>query len=447
MVRVPARELRVKLPDEVRQWFARRYASLHRQWLLAALDGPAGQPWQLAVTLGIPTEAAALTQPQAVRAWADAWRHWRGPGQLAWSERRWKTLGAQQLPASLLLDDLDAAAGWIGERDRWQRALARGRHLLLRWPPLRTTLPRLFDTLADYADTDFQRLQDVLDWLHTHDAAGLYPRQLPLAGMDSKWFEARSGVLALLLAALRGDDVATTATATATAAAAAAAATDATTFNAENAANAYPAAAAKTLSDIYTLAGLRRPPALVRLRILDPALRAAVGGLGDLAAPVEMVAALPWQPAVVLIVENLQTGLALPDLPGAVAVMGLGYAVGHLAGVPWLAHARCLYWGDIDTHGYAILHRARIAIPHLESLLMDEETLLRFAPLWAHEAAPAAAEALSALTADEHAMYDGLRSQRWGQAVRLEQERIAWNVAWQAILTSSRAPNPPLPHP
>jgi len=422
VVRVPARELRVKLPDEVRQWFARRYASLHRQWLLAALDGPAGQPWQLAVTLGIPTEAAALTQPQAVRAWADAWRHWRGPGQLAWSERRWKTLGAQQLPASLLLDDLDAAAGWIGERDRWQRALARGRYLLLRWPPLRTTLPRLFDTLADYADTDFQRLQDVLDWLHTHDAAGLYPRQLPLAGMDSKWFEARSGVLALLLAALRGGRTPTTAAQA-------------------------DADAATVRSDIYTLAGLRRPPATMRLRILDPALRTVVGGLGDLTAPLDMVAALPWQPAVVLIVENLQTGLALQDLPGAVAVMGLGYAVGHLAGVPWLAHARCLYWGDIDTHGYAILHRARIAIPHLESLLMDEETLLRFAPLWAHEAAPAAAEALSALTADEHAMYDGLRSQRWGQAVRLEQERIAWNVAWQAILTSSRAPTPPLPHP
>lgn len=412
----------MKLPDEVRLWFSRRYASLHRQWLLAALDAPTGRPWQLPVTLGIPTEAAALPQPQAVRAWADAWRHWRGPGQLAWVERRWKILGAQQLPATLLLDDLDAAAGWIGERERWERALARGRHLLLRWPPLRTTLPRLFDTLADSPDADFQRLQDVLDWLNTHDAAGLYPRQLPLAGMDSKWFEARSGVLALLLGALRGGRAPTTAAQA-------------------------DADAATVRSDIYTLASLRRPPATMRLRILDPALRTVVGGLGDLTAPLDMVAALPWQPAVVLIVENLQTGLALQDLPGAVAVMGLGYAVGHLAGVPWLAHARCLYWGDIDTHGYAILHRARIAIPQLESLLMDEETLLRFAPLWAHEAAPAAAEALSALTADEHAMYDGLRSQRWGQAVRLEQERIAWNVAWQAILISSRAPTPPLPHP
>lgn len=423
MVCLLAREPRVKLPDEVRQWFARRYASLHRQWLLEALEELDGQPWRLPIPLGIPTEAAALPQPQAVRAWADTWRHWRGPGQLAWVERRWKILGTQQLPATLLLDDLDEAAGWIGERERWQRALARSRRLLLRWPALRAAVPRLFDVLADYADADFQRLQDVLDWLHTHAAAGLYPRQLPLAGMDSKWFEARSGVLALLLGTLRGAD----------AAAVAATASAAT-----------PAAAA---GDIYTLAGLRRPPATVRLRILDPALRASVGGLGDLTAPLEMAAALPWQPAVVLIVENLQTGLALQDLPGAVAVMGLGYAVGHLAGVPWLAQARCLYWGDIDTHGYAILHRARMAIPHLQSLLMDEETLLRFAPLWAREAAPAAAEALSALTADEHAMYDGLRSQRWGQAVRLEQERIAWNVAWQAILTSLHAPNPPSPHP
>jgi hypothetical protein len=396
----------LKLPSDVRLWFARRYASLHRQWLHEAVTG---QPWQQPVTLGIPTEAAALHQAPAVRAWADAWRDWRGPGQVAWAARRWKTLGVQQLPATLQLDDIAAAADWIGERERWQTALARSGPLVRRWPALTTILARLYDTLADYSDIDFQRLQDVLDWLQRHATSALatglntelnvYPRQLPLAGMDSKWFEARSGVLALMLATLRGDEV--------------------------------------TGRDLYTLAGLRRPPPLLRMRILDPVLRAVVGGVGDLAAPVDMLAALSWQPSVVIIVENLQTGLALQDLPGAVAIMGLGYAVGQLATFPWLAQAHCMYWGDIDTHGYAILHRARQALPHLVSVLMDEATLLNGASLWVQETAAAPAVTLHALTVDEHAVYDGLRHHRWGQAVRLEQERIAWDVAWAAVVNAT----------
>ena len=45
----------------------------------------------------------------------------------------------------------------------------------------------------------------------------------------------------------------------------------------------------------------------------------------------------------VLIVENLETGLALPDMPGVVAVMKLGAAGKLVAALPWLAEARCLY--------------------------------------------------------------------------------------------------------
>lgn len=169
------------------------------------------------------------------------------------------------------------------------------------------------------------------------------------------------------------------------------------------------------------------------MRVLDPLLHAQIGGLADISAPVETLANLQWQPATVLIVENLQTGLALQDLPGTVSFMGLGYAVDALAALPWLRQARCVYWGDIDTHGYAILHQARTLLPQLVSVMMDEATLLSYASLWTMEASQATAEARPGLTADEYTVYSGLRSQRWGQALRLEQERIAWDDAWQAL--------------
>lgn len=388
----------MKLPDELQRWLARRYASQHRGWLAAA---GADTAWPLTIALGMPTEAAAMRQPEAVRAWADSWRAWNGHGTLVWAERRWKVLGTQRLPSSLTLHNAGQAAAWIGEEERWQRASQRYAALVADWPALATVLPRLFDTLADYGDTDFQRLRQLLAWLARHPASGLYPRQLPLPGIDSKWLEPRKGVVAVLVAALRGVS----------------ADLDSTADD----------------RDFYTLCGLKRPPATARMRVLDPALRAAVGGLSDISAPLSDLTRLSWQPSNVIIVENLQTGLALDDLPGTVAFMALGYAAETLAVLPWVRNAACLYWGDIDTHGYAILHRARSGLPHLASVMMDEATMRRFTALWTEERSPLAADDLLALTPAERIVYLALRQNSWGQALRLEQERISWDFAWPTL--------------
>ncbi len=42
-----------------------------------------------------------------------------------------------------------------------------------------------------------------------------------------------------------------------------------------------------------------------------------------------------------------------------------------LAQADWLARCQVSYWGDIDTHGFAILDQLRTYIPHAHSLLMD----------------------------------------------------------------------------
>jgi hypothetical protein len=40
------------------------------------------------------------------------------------------------------------------------------------------------------------------------------------------------------------------------------------------------------------------------------------------------------------------------------------------------------------------------------------------------------------LTAEERAVYEGLRDHRWGANVRLKQERIAWAEAWEGIMSA-----------
>ena len=76
--------------------------------------------------------------------------------------------------------------------------------------------------------------------------------------------------------------------------------------------------------------------------------------------------------------------------------------------------------GDIDTHGFAILNRARRAVPHLRSVLMDENAAVAPLSLWVEEAAQCPNVPLDALTAEEHAVYENLRE-------RLGTSYSGWN--------------------
>ncbi|WP_028102821.1 DUF3322 domain-containing protein [Pseudoduganella violaceinigra] len=389
----------MKLPDDVQLLLKKRFAGKHRDWLAA--DNPS-QQWPLLIPLGPPSEAEALKQTEAVRAWAAAWREWRGEGELNWIERRWRVLGTQRLPESLRLDGPHAVCAWIGELGRWQLAEQRHQALCGRWPQLAPTSARLFNILADMESADFSRCLSVLEWLEVNPASGLYLRQLPIPGVDTKWIETRKGLLAKLLTGMRG-----------------------TSVQGDN---------------FYAMCGLQTAPAMVHMRLLDPELRMATRGLRDICAPAAQLAGMNLSPSTVLVVENQQTGLALPDLPGAVAFIGLGYGVDVLAQIPWIRNCQGIYWGDIDTHGYAILHRARSHLPQLQSLLMDEATLLQFSSLWTTEGEQSIAEGLSQLLPPEATIYQGLKQHRWGHGVRLEQERISWPFALRALQQAIRSP-------
>lgn len=177
-------------------------------------------------------------------------------------------------------------------------------------------------------DNDFNRfLIAVLTWLRQNPASGLLIRQLPIPGVDTKWLGThRAAVLSL----------------------------------------AVPLGVPEHL-------GLRERDMLRAIAILDPALRQGLPRL--FAASDRELAELNVTPPRVLVVENLQTLEALPDLPGTVAVFGWGGHALAVADFPWVRGAqRVLYWGDLDTDGFTILARFR-AKCSCESLLMDSATL------------------------------------------------------------------------
>lgn len=379
-------------PDAARDFLVRRFNNQHQNWL--AGEGA----WPLTVNLGVPTEKDITDDVAAVRAWASAWQSRTGPGELVFEERQFARLGRHRLPVSLTLPDAAAVADCVGQLRRWEIATQRCQQMRERWPDMGgRALATRFDVLADYSAVDFERLVSLLAWLNANRASGLYLRQIPVEGVDTKWLEKRTGLVAGLLRSLRE--------------------------------------VSEEESDFYRLFGLRKPAHRVRIRALCPALRQAIGGLCDIEAPVAEIAALPISPRAVVVVENLETGLALPDLPDTVVVMGLGNAVGAVGALPWLVGAEVvLYWGDIDTHGFAILNRARRAVPHLRSVFMDEETLLSHRSLWVEEAAQCPNVSLDALTAEEQSVYENLRASAWGPRIRMEQERLGWADAMTVLM-------------
>ena len=155
---------------------------------------------------------------------------------------------------------------------------------------LPAALRRHATNLEALAAVDFDRLSGVIEWLRAHPASGLYVRQLPIRGIDSKWIERHAAPVRDLLAAVAGP------------------------------------------GEDQNGMGLARVPSRLRIRLLDSTL--APGCPADVEAPIDQLAALDLAPSRAIVVENLQTLLALPSAPGTVAIFGRGFAVSDLSLVP-----------------------------------------------------------------------------------------------------------------
>jgi len=385
----------LKSPDDILDLIKRKYQNNHREWLKISVSDNDPQAWPLEINLGIPPERDALQQQEGVRAWISAWKSWQGSGNIIWLERRWRSLGVQTVPQKLILNGPSDAVSWIGEAEAWSHATERYKTLVQRWPVLIDILPRYFNVLANSDDVNFLRITEMLSWICANPGSDLYPRQIPVAGVDSKWLESHKGLVCELVSTIQGTDE----------------------------------------RNFFKVCGLKPPPQLIRMRIIDPEIRSRFSGLCDISAPWEEAANLDIKPTHVFIVENLQTGLAFEDLAGSVVIMALGYGVDVLGRIPWLHHARCIYWGDIDTHGFAILNRVRTYLPSLETTLMDKPTLFAHQDLWVQEKEQSTSSELPLLTNEEQELFLSLKNNVWGQQVRLEQERISWDAAWKAIQT------------
>lgn len=219
-------------------------------------------------------------------------------------------------------------------------------------------------------------------WLDDHRGSGRYLREITAPGVDTKLVERHRGVLAALLGV--------------------------------------PTSPSAFLLDL----GLTARPEQLRLRT-HPGL---FGSLSDLTVRVDELRTATITVRSAVIVENEITFLSMPVPTDGIVLWGKGFEVDRAGSLPWLRSADVHYWGDLDTHGFAILNQLRAWLPQTRSFLMDRPTLLEHQERWGHESTPTRAR-LDRLSPDEAALYDDLVSDRLGDHLRLEQERIGWDWA------------------
>ena len=252
--------------------------------------------------------------------------------------------GSNSIPCRAWLDGYDAT--WallrVGPDVRRLGELmeaAQGTHLI----PWLTGHPMRALRLAAHWD----KLLATVRWIEQTQAPGMYLRQIDVPGVDTKFVERHKSVLTELL------DM-----------------------------QLHPSRVVAIAPNFAARYGFLRRPGYVRFRV------AGDSGFSELSVRTSEFTAAPDGITRAYVIENEITYLAFPLPAAAIAIFGGGYAVGVLEPLGWLAGLDVVYWGDIDTHGFAILNQLRHHMPHARSMLMDRATLLGHQDHWVDRAVP-----------------------------------------------------------
>lgn len=378
-------------------------AQVHKLWdrglLLASVAGGESVfPRRLA--LKGPDSRALGERFSEVRDWIAGLVANEGLYRIEWRSVNHRVLGANRIPSAIWIDTLEQALGLIGKHraaERFAGMVERTRETRAELIPWLAKRPLRALALAE----EWPQLLAIIDWLSKHPRPEVYLRQVDLPGVHTKLIEGHRTVLAELFDLVLPEE-----------------AIDATHTGAFGFCRRY---------------GFLDKPARVRFRMLDPTVRLLpMASDQDITLTQAAFSSLAPPVTTVFITENEINFLAFPNVRDSMVIFGAGYGFANLVAAHWLQEKNILYWGDIDTHGFAILNQLRGFFPHTVSFLMDRETLLAHRQFWGSEPQPQTGDLLR-LTTEEQALYDQLRQHTWGVSVRLEQEKIGFRYLAAAL--------------
>lgn len=375
-------------------------ARLRRQWdagtfLTSFASGAEFAP--IGVPLRGPGAGEIADRFAEVAAWTEAWQ--RVDPQLLRVEQ--ERVGGRAIGVNLI-----PCRAWIDSYDQLWAVLKTGR-AVRRFGELadatKACCPRLLPWMVAHPmqalklEPQWADLVATVAWIDERQRPGMYLRQVDVPGVDTKFIEQHRGVLAELLD-LQLD---------------------------LNPARIEVGVPRRDFARRYLF---RKKAEYARFRLPD----AGSGGFSELTVRADELTEAPAGIERVVVAENEITYLALPLSAGTMAIFGGGYAVSALELLDWLAGLDLVYWGDIDTHGFAILNRLRSHFGHARSMLMDRATLLAHRAQWVAEPTQITAS-LDLLNPVESALYRELLNHTHAPSVRLEQERVSFALIEQAL--------------
>lgn len=361
-------------------------AKLRRRWadgsLLSALARSEPFPSQDLVVRG-PKASQIGADLGAVQQWvSELERGSRGSArfQIIYAEIGGREFGRNRIPSRVRIESYDQAWAILGvepEVARYQEILSHvGQveqvHAWVVDKPLK----------AIEVTDDWPVLLAAYQWLEAARGSGRYLRTIDVPGVDTKFVERHRSLLGTLLGV------------------------------------------SGTASGFARELGLASKPEVLRMRF-GSGFAGLPSTITEAAFRVDEVANLRVGVQAAVVVENETTFLSLDPPSEGVLLWGKGFDTDRVGRMRWLSGVPVWYWGDLDTHGFAILNRLRAWLPQTTSFLMDRESLLQHRDRWGAEPSPSSAR-LDRLDSDELALYADLIGDRYGSAVRLEQERLDW---------------------
>ncbi len=335
-----------------------------------------------------------------VREWISALTSGTKYFRIQWQTVNHRILGTNKIPAEIWINTLEDALDLIGKNKHAKQFKELVEQTTILQPGL---VPWLYKRPLKALDLseDWQLLLSLITWLCSHPRPMIYLRQINIPGIHTKLIEKHRGVLTELLDLVISEDT-----------------VDSTATGIRGFCRRY---------------GFRDKPSRVRFRVLDPALKLIpTGSDQDITLTADSFSGLELPVSKIFITENEINFLAFPIVKDSIVIFGAGYGFDNLAAASWLNEKTIYYWGDIDTHGFAILNQLRIHFPDAQSILMDSHTLHEHRPLWGNEPKPETGN-LTRLNLEENLLYDQLCRNHWGDNIRLEQERIRFNFLFNAL--------------
>lgn len=299
-------------------------------------------------------------------------------------ENNFRRTGSHELPDAVVFETVGDYVSFTGKIREWKLFLLNQEKITGSIPRLKNwALPNclwLTDPKVNWDD-----ILQVCHYFLNDPRPNLYLRQLPIT-VHTKFIEENTALLQSLLDFLIPDHI----------------------RNVQQ----------KRFAERYFL---RCDEPLIRMRVLDVSL-SCFSSFPDISIPHSDFEKLDLAVKNVLIAENKMNFLTLPSLPDTIAVWsGGGFNISFLRNAVWLAGKKILYWGDIDEHGFQILHQLRSYYPKAQSVMMDEKTFGHFSE-YAVAGARNKSERLAFLNDEERALFERLKLL---DKNRLEQEKIS----------------------